>query len=158
MWVFEDKYLNVFSSLRIFQIHMHLLGSTPKCESVLLDSLSLRPLLSALWWCCLQTWLCHGDEAKWGQVPNCRDISLQSIARSWSAHYLISDGYKNFVTLDNKKAVVETEYNYKQCCYDEDGKVPLNSLKWEADSCSQRVCHYSKSMMFSVWISSQVGC
>ena len=65
--------------------------------------------------------------------------------------------YKNFVSLDSKKAVVETEYNYKQCCYDEDGKVPLNSLKWEAESCSQRVCHYSKSMMFSVWISSQVG-
>jgi len=61
---------------------------------------------------------------------------------------------------DHENAVVETEYNYKQCCYDEDGKVPLNSTKYEPGSCSQRVCHYSQSLRFSVWISSQIteGC
>ena len=71
--------------------------------------------------------------------------------------YIITNNLRSFKILGFKRAVVETEYNYKHCCSDEEGTVPLNSTKLVARSCSQRVCHHAESLMSSVWISSQVG-
>ena len=68
---------------------------------------------------------------------------------------LITSGILGF-----DQATVEVEFEYKNCCYDEEGLVPLGSSKLEKSSCSERTCFYSKSLPHSTWISKQVlgGC
>jgi len=78
----------------------------------------------------------HEDECKTIETTVCRTIP----------------GYQ--------KAVVEYEFNYRNCCNDEEGLSALETTKLEPKSCSQRLCYYKDALLSSTWISSKVlsGC
>jgi len=58
------------------------------------------------------------------------------------------------------RATIESEFNYKNCCNDNDGLSTLNTKKLEPKSCSERECYYTDALPFSTWISFQAlsGC
>ena len=55
-----------------------------------------------------------------------------------------------------ESAKIEVEFNYKDCCNDEDKLHKLGSIAYEPKTCSQRTCFYDKYLPFSVWILKQV--
>ena len=76
----------------------------------------------------------------------------------------------------HSEAIIENEYSYQDCCYDERGWLlrlknqkqkfiahlltlglwKVNTTKLEPASCSQRQCYFDESLMHSTWISSKV--
>jgi len=61
---------------------------------------------------------------------------------------------------DGGIANIEKDFNYKSCCNDEEGILPINEIKLEPLTCSERTCKYSTSSQHSSWISTQIlpGC
>jgi len=61
---------------------------------------------------------------------------------------------------DGGIADIEVDFTYKYCCNDEEGILPIDTIKLEPSTCSNRTCEYSRSSQHSSWISTQVlpGC
>ena len=57
-------------------------------------------------------------------------------------------------------ATIEKEFNYKNCCNDDEGLSELRTSKLIPSTCSERSCFYSSAMPFAIWTSKQVlpGC
>ena len=77
-----------------------------------------------------------------------------------------------FFSLDHDKAVVQSDFKYKSCCIDGQGKLlnqfivfanifeglsTLNSTKLDPRTCSERICHSSEYLLYATWISSKVA-
>ena len=77
-----------------------------------------------------------------------------------------------FSFLDQDKAVIQNEFQYKNCCKDEQGSSgnfifllfsfickglsKINSTKLDPKTCSERLCHSSEYVLYATWISSKV--
>ena len=79
--------------------------------------------------------------------------------------------------LDMKDAKIEVDFQYQNCCNDDDGKAqdnlhikffwvelyfleglsPVNSSRLEESTCSKRTCHFSSSISHAVWMSEKVN-
>merc|ERR1712198_35719 len=61
---------------------------------------------------------------------------------------------------DEGIANLEIDFAYKRCCNDEEGVLPIDTVKLEPSTCSERICKYSFSSQHSSWISKQFlpGC
>ena len=56
----------------------------------------------------------------------------------------------------HEKAKIESEFNYKACCNDNNGLKALGAKVYHPSTCSQKTCSYDKYLPFSQWISKQV--
>jgi len=61
---------------------------------------------------------------------------------------------------DEGFANIEIEFAYERCCNDEEGVLPIDTVKFEPSTCSERTCEYSFSSQHASWISNQLfhGC
>ena len=78
----------------------------------------------------------------------------ESILNLYSCKLFIH--YESPQYLGEEKAKIEVEYTYRNCCNDETGLQPLNTVQQQPSTCSQRTCYYDKLLPHSIWISKQV--
>ena len=105
----------------------------------------------------------YEDECKTTETTVCRTIPGYVHVKVFNNSKILFKGYQ--------KALVEYEFNYRNCCNDEDGKYffcfsklifsysglsALETTKLEPKSCSQRFCYYKDALLSSTWISSKV--
>ena len=55
----------------------------------------------------------------------------------------------------DKKAKINSEFNYKACCNDNSGLKKLGAQVYQPSTCSQRTCFFEKYLPFSLWTSKQ---
>ena len=78
------------------------------------------------------------------------DSIITSVERNDDCGTIETSVCRKFPDLDS--ADIEVEYKHKKCCVDSDGLHPLDTKKNIAETCSKKVCYYSKSLSHARWV------